>query len=180
MNLLFRLFWLLIRSRRREPIGVLDESVVEFRVLPTDLDVNLHMNNGRYLTLMDLGRLDLTARLGLVRLVLRERWAPMVGSAMVRFRRSLQPFERYTLHTRILAWDAKWFYMEQRFERRGEVAAIAVVKGLFRGPKGNVPPAEVARRIGADPESPPIPPGIAEWQDAEARLLAATAPGREP
>lgn len=180
MNLLLRLLWTLVRSRRRPPLGVLDESVIEFRVLPSDLDANLHMNNGRYLTLMDLGRLDLTARLGLVRLIVRERWAPVLGSAMIRFRRSLHPFDRYTLHTRILAWDQKWFYIEQRFERRGEVAAVAVVKGLFRGPAGTVPPAEVARRTGADGESPPIPPGIAAWEDAEARLLAVTTPRREP
>ena len=29
------------------------------RVWPNDLDTNAHMNNGRYLTLMDLGRFDL-------------------------------------------------------------------------------------------------------------------------
>mgnify|MGYP003290859366 CR=1 FL=1 len=38
--------------------GVLDDSRVCFRVLPNDCDVNLHMNNGRYWTIMDLGRAD--------------------------------------------------------------------------------------------------------------------------
>jgi acyl-CoA thioesterase FadM len=52
----------LIATLRRGPLDLLGESVVRFRVWPGDLDFNLHMNNGRYLTLMGLGRLDLMAR----------------------------------------------------------------------------------------------------------------------
>ena len=47
-------------------LGPLDESVIHARVLPTDLDLNLHLNNGRALTLMDLGRVDLMLRMGVV------------------------------------------------------------------------------------------------------------------
>src|SRR6185503_3961101 len=35
------------------------ESNLSLRVWPNDLDLNIHVNNGRYLTLMDLGRMDL-------------------------------------------------------------------------------------------------------------------------
>src|SRR5690606_32733351 len=87
MNLLFRLLKTLLRffllpSR----IGILDESIVRFRVWPNDLDTNLHMNNGRYLTLMDLGRLDLLLRNGSVTFVIRNTWYPVLAGSLIRFR----------------------------------------------------------------------------------------------
>ena len=54
------------------------------RVWPNDLDTNAHMNNGRYLTLMDLGRFDLMTQCGLVGVVLRQRWFPIAGFAVRR------------------------------------------------------------------------------------------------
>jgi acyl-CoA thioesterase FadM len=141
-------------------------SVVTFRVWPNDVDLNLHMNNGRYLTLMDLGRFDYIARLGLARAVRRRRWLPLVGAATMRFRRSLPPWRRYQLETRLLGWDAKWFYLEQRFVRGGDVAAVGWVRALFRGPHGNVPSADVMREVGVVARTPPLPREVTAWAKA--------------
>ncbi len=149
---------------RLAPLG---ESVVRFRVWPNDLDTNLHMNNGRYLTIMDLGRLDLMFRTGLGRVIVKRRWRPMVGTAVIRFRRALAPFERYDLKTRIVSWDEKWFWLEQRFERGGELVATGAIKGLFRNSGGNVSTAEVLASLGVT-EAPQIPDWILAWQRAEA------------
>ncbi|WP_080375644.1 thioesterase family protein [Stenotrophomonas maltophilia] len=66
MNLWFRLLHLLLcslfRPKLEAPFGV---SRLQFRVLPNDLDSNLHMTNGRYWNIFDLGRLDLILRMGL-------------------------------------------------------------------------------------------------------------------
>ncbi|UEM21852.1 thioesterase family protein [Skermanella mucosa] len=157
MNLVFRMIKVLLAAlfgRRRD---LMDESVLTFRVWPNDLDVNLHMNNGRYLTIMDLGRMDLMIRCGLARPIIRNRWMPVLGGASVRFRRSLKPFERFRLHTRVLGWDAKWVYMEHRIESMdGRVAAHATVRGLFKSRAGTVEPAEILRLLGRDVESPPM------------------------
>lgn len=171
MNLIFRFLRVLLAGLRRSRLCLLEESSVRFRVLPNDLDVNIHMNNGRYLALMDLGRMDLIARMGILGPMLRRRWRPVVGSLMTRFRRPLNPFQNYDLQTRVLGWDEKWFYMEQRFERGGETAAIAIVKGLFLCPDGRVSPAEVVALTDEAIDSPPLPAAIAEWQDAESTLL---------
>ena len=172
MNLIFRFVRVLLASLRRPRITPLEESIVRFRVLPNDLDVNVHMNNGRYLTLMDLGRMDLIARMGVLRPLLHRKWQPVVGSLVIRFRRPLNPFQRYDLHSRVLGWDEKWFYMEQRFERAGEVVAVAIVKGLFLRAGGRVPPAEVVALTGESLSSPPLPDAITQWQEAESALLA--------
>jgi acyl-CoA thioesterase FadM len=168
VNLLLRLIALVVGARRRSRLGPLDESVLEMRVLPTDLDANMHMNNGRYLSIMDLGRFDLTIRNGLLAATLRRGMRPVVGSVMIRYRRSLDPFQRYTLRTRALCWDEKWIYLEQRFERASEVAAIGVVKALFVAKSGPVPTREVFATIGFAGDSPPMPDVVALWRRSEA------------
>jgi acyl-CoA thioesterase FadM len=155
-------------SRLKPRITPLDESTVRLRVWPNDLDFNVHLNNGRYLSLMDLGRLDLLERTGLFRVALKRGWAPMIGAATIRFRRSLAPFERFTLRSRLISWDEKWLYIEQRFERtNGELAAIGFVRGLMRGKEGNVPTAQLFDIIGFTGPSPAMPDGVRQWIEAE-------------
>lgn len=58
MNLWLRLLWLLATARFQVRLAEPTETVaLGMRVWPGDLDISLHMNNGRYLTIMDLGRL---------------------------------------------------------------------------------------------------------------------------
>ena len=163
MNLFFRVLavlWGALWGTRRSP---LDESVLSFRVLPNDLDPNWHMNNGRYLTIMDLGRLDMTLHSGLMRAVIRNRWMPVLGGATIRYQRPLQPFQRYTLTTRILGWDEKWIYMEQVFDSGGKRMATALVKALVRGRDRSIPTAEVMREVGVDLPSPVLPDQLRAW-----------------
>jgi acyl-CoA thioesterase FadM len=167
-----------VGSLRRPPLGLFDESVVPMKVWPSDLDLNLHMNNGRYLTLMDLGRVDLMIRSGLWRVVVERGWRPVVGSATVRFRRPLGFMASFELHTRLVCWDAKWFFMEQRFEKDGSVCGVGLVKALLRGRGRSVPPGEVLEAMGLPPQSPPMPSGISEWVEAESKLAARDRPRR--
>ncbi|WP_207477983.1 thioesterase family protein [Arenibaculum pallidiluteum] len=172
MNLILRLVRVILAALLGRRRGLLDESVLEFRVWPHDLDLNLHMNNGRYLTIMDLGRTDVVIRSGLLGVSLRRRWMPALGGASVRFRRSLGPFERFRLRTRLLYWDEKWFYFEQIAETMdGRLACAALVKGVLRGPNGTVPSAEILDALGiAHGTRPVAPPAIAAWIAAEEDL----------
>jgi acyl-CoA thioesterase FadM len=166
MVLLFRTLWKALTLRLRPRLEPLGTSVLGFRVWPNDLDVNIHMNNGRFLSVMDLGRFDLTFRTGLGRAMLRHRWQALVGGVTIRYRRSLDPFEHYELHTRLLGWDAKWFFLEQRFLKvGGPVAAEAVVRALFRGRDGNVPVAEVLRELDYEGPTPELPEAIRRWAE---------------
>ncbi len=176
MNLFFRLFktlllWFLFPRRN----GLLDESVVRFRVWPNDLDTNLHMNNGRYMTLMDLGRLDLLLRNGAIRHVMRQKWYPVLAASELRFRRPLNLFQRFEIRTRIVTWDAKWIYLEQRILRNGDLALHAYLKGVFvaRG-GGSVPITRLLELMGETQAPPPMPEAIAAWMDAEAKAIRET------
>ena len=145
------------------PLGLLDEDRVNFRVWPNDIDLNLHMNNARYLSWMDYGRTRLLARTRLLEHILRSRWTPLIGAAWVTYRRSLPLFARFTLGSRLVCWDERWFYMEQTFTGREGLAAVGWVKGLLRGPGGNLAPQEVLDGIEPGITSPPIPEAIQNW-----------------
>ncbi|RYZ93708.1 MAG: thioesterase [Proteobacteria bacterium] len=158
MNLYFRLIYTFFISWRQGRAALVESQSLSFRAWPHDLDINLHVNNGRYLTLMDLGRVQLMIRLGMAPKILKERWMPVIGSVHMRYRRSLAPLKSFRLETRIIAWDEKWFYIEQRFVCGQELMAVGLVKGLFRSKTGTVPVATLLALIGnGGAASGPIP-----------------------
>ena len=168
MNLLFRLLRIVVVALLRPRLDLLDRSELWLRVLPNDLDLNLHMNNGRYFTVMDLGRIDLVIRTGMVRWLFRQRWTPVVGAETMRFRRALKPFERYRLLTRVLCWDEHWVFLEQRFETAtGELAAQGLVKAIILHERRTLRPREALKAMGLLRRSPPMPPAVKAWALAE-------------
>src|SRR5687768_2508370 len=168
MNLFFRLIWLAIAGRFRSRVGVLGPCRTPFRVLPTDLDVLRHMNNGVYFSLMDLARVDLLTRAGLAGRIEARGWYPVVVAETIQFRRSLTLFERFDIETLVLGWDDKAFLLQQRFIRRGEVIATALVRARFlaRG-AGSVSPSEVISVGDEVPTHGAIPEHAAEWNAAQ-------------
>ncbi len=167
MNLWLRLLWLLVTGRSRGALAApFATSELPFRVWPHDLDVSMHMNNGRYWTLMDLGRTDLMLRMGLWRAVLRNRWTPVVSVGGIRFRRELRPWQRFVLRSRILCWGDSWAVIEHRLvSRSGEaetVNATALVRvGLYdRRGRAFVPIAAMMAEMGVAAESPEPQPDV--------------------
>lgn len=159
-------------AARRPRVGPFDASRITMRVQPQDVEVQ-RMNNGRYLTLMDLGRFDLAVRVGVGPALLKNRWVPLVRSATISFFKSLRIGQRYDLVTRIAGYDEKWWVIEQRFERGGEPYAVAYVKGLFRGPKGNVAPATLIAAGGhRDLEPPPMSEALRLWLASEEAIIS--------
>ena len=170
MNLYFRLLVFMIRVRLRSRLSLWDTSRVRFRVNPSDLDVMRHMNNGRYLTLMDLGRMDLMLRSRFWRRITEQGWYPVVAGQSITYRRSLQLWERFDLASRVLGHDDRWVYMEQVFRRDGEVVADAVVRARFlRTSGGSVPMEEVLDLAGPVPDHRQLPEWVAQWNEGSSR-----------
>lgn len=168
MNLWLRLALLLLADTVWRPrLNVLDTSRLPMRVLPSDLDLIGHMTNARFFSVLDLGRLDLLFRSGLLGLVLRERWAPVVAGCDVRFRRALRPFERFWVESRLAGWDERWLYMEQTIHSRRGIAASAMVRGSIVAHGETLAPAAVLARAGYTGQTPALPPRFAAWREAE-------------
>ena len=164
MNMYLRLLWFLIRVRRKSRLSIWDTSHASFRVNPTDLDVQRHMNNGRYLSLMDLGRMDLMLRSGLWDHVKAQGWYPVVAGQTITYRRSLTLGQPFDIATRVMGYDEKWIYMEQVFRRGDQVVADAVVRARFlRWKGGSVDVPEVLAAAPPEPEGLRVPEWVENW-----------------
>jgi acyl-CoA thioesterase FadM len=166
VNLIFRTLLQLLRSRRASRLGVHDVGRTNFRVVPTDLDVLGHMNNGVYLSIMDLARMDLMIRAGVWARLRALGFYPVVSNETISFRKSLQPWQRFTVESRIVGYDAKAVFVEQRFVVRGELYAKAFMRGRFlKKSGGTVSIAELSDALGVDTAAVALPAWLARWSD---------------
>jgi len=74
-------------------MGPFDESVLNLRVLPNDVDVT-RVTTDRYTALTELGRIDMMLRLGISWTALKRRWAPVSRINTIRFRYPLALLHR--------------------------------------------------------------------------------------
>lgn len=181
MNLWLRLICCLVAAWRGRPLTLpQDTSHIGFRVWLHDLDLSGHMNNGRYLTLMDLGRLDVLARSGLLRAAYRHGWTPIASSIKIRYRRELCLFQPFRLETRLVHWQSHLVVMEQRFvmmsgRHAGQIAAQALFKGgLYdRSTRRFIQITRLMDEIGVHAVSPPLTPEVAAFLAADEALKQA-------
>jgi acyl-CoA thioesterase FadM len=158
MLLFFRVCRIFIANIFRKRRGILDESLMRLRVLPTDMDLNFHLNDGRFISLTGLARIDLMLGTGLLRRAIKRGWYPVVGGVTIRYRREIKAFEEFSLRSRLAGWDDKWMYFEHRFEKNGELAALAYARGVMRTRSGPVPTREVIEE-----PSPPLPDMVGKF-----------------
>ena len=164
MNLYLRLLWLIIRVRFRPKLSVWDTAVTPFRVWPSDLDPLWHMNNGKYLSIMDLGRMDLMMRSGTHQRFTKAGWYPVVAGQTIAYYRSLNPWWRFDIHTSVLGFDDRWAYLQQDFVRGENLHARAYVRARFlKRSGGSVAHDELATAFGAIPGDHNVPHWVKEW-----------------
>lgn len=157
MNQFFRLFWLLV-FRKAKPIGLFDVCSTPFTVVPADLDVLMHMNNGVYSSLMDLGRVDMMQRAGLLKKLNQQGWYPVMTLATIQFRKSLGLWQRFQIETQFVGMDAKSTYVQQQFIRRGQVVCSAVMGARFlKKSGGTCSPQELLDLAGYTGPVPELP-----------------------
>lgn len=151
----------------------LDEVRFRLTIWPQDLDVYGHLNNGRYLTLMDNGRLMHLLKTGLFRLFVERKWHPILGAASIEFRRELRAFQRCDLVTRVISWDAKWLFLEHRLEREGSLHARAIVRAVVKHGRRTVSSAELFEAVGLPGVASPLSSAQLEEQIRGMMLPAA-------
>jgi acyl-CoA thioesterase FadM len=143
----------------KSKVDLLTTTRVYLRVWPNDLDLNIHVNNGRYLTLADIGRMHWLMRTGVLRVARQQKAFPMVGDLIAKFRHDLKVFQTFEIHTRLIGWDRKWGFIEHRFVRQDRVIGVVAIRGVFKGPAGPVDPGVLLAGLGHTAPSPELP----EW-----------------
>ena len=164
MKLWLRLIFELFTWRRRTRTHMNDVGVRTFRVWPSDLDVFNHVNNGVFLTLMDIGRYDLSLRAGLWQKWKSLGWYPVVVASNITFRKSLLPWQKFEIETKVIGWDDEAFYFEQRFTVHSEIHAVGIVRVRFlKRVRGVVTPYEVLASSAWLGEEPKLPKWVRDW-----------------
>jgi acyl-CoA thioesterase FadM len=101
----------------------------------------LHLNNARYLSVMDYARMHLLARGGMLNADPQGALGAPRGRGLDHLPAFAAARARYQLATRLVGWDDRWFYMEQTFTGEEGLAAVGWVKGALRDKSGRSPAA---------------------------------------
>lgn len=155
-------------ATRAAPLPLTGTHVSHHICWPWDLDMWLELNNGRSLTLYDLGRIPLSIRIGLARALRRNRWGMTMAGASVRWRRRVRVFDRVEVHSRCLGWDDRFLYIEQSMWKGAEAASVALYRAAVTGPDGIVPPGKVLSAMGQPDARCRLPDYARDWIALEA------------
>lgn len=155
--------------RNAPPLRILEPHVSTHRIWPVDLDPWRELNNGRTLTLFDLGRIPMSLRMGFARVAKANRWGITVAGNSVRYRKRVTVFQKLTQISRVVGWDTRFVYLEQSFWRDGECTAHMLLRSAFISKAGIVPPEAVLAALGQSQESPALPEWIKDWIAADAK-----------
>ena len=132
--MLFRFLFIFFRQKWNDDKDPLALTSYKFRVMPWDMDLNMHLTNTRYPSFIDVGRVQWFAEIGLLPLIFKEGWRTVVASQTVTFVREIKPFTEVDIESRVLYWDRKYMYSEHRFLVDGKLhckalGRIALVRG---------------------------------------------------
>lgn len=156
-----------LRVRAGKRLAPLDVSRIRLTTLPTDLDILRHMNNGRYLSLMDLGRWDLLVRTGVAGAMKKHGWYAVVSSETITFRKSLHPWQRFDVESRMIGHDDKAVYMEHRCVVDGEIYARAIIRArMMKRSGGTLSHQEFFGAVGRPDGIPEVDAWVHEWAAA--------------
>jgi len=133
---------------------------------PTDMDVFMEVNNGRYLSLMDIGRFELSIKIGLLEAVKRRKWGLAVAGASIRYRRRTHMFQKFVIHTKIVGIDERWTYFQQVLERNGQWHVAGLFRVAVTDRNGAVSTREVAKELGEEWEYR-MPKWVKHWDESD-------------
>jgi acyl-CoA thioesterase FadM len=158
----------LVKFRSAPALGVTGEHVSHHICWPWDLDPWRELNNGRTLTLYDLGRIPLGTRTGLHKALVRHGWGLAVAGVSVRYRKRVKLFHRVEMRTRCIGWDTRFMYIEQSMWRGGDCTSHMLLRSAITSAQGMIPPSRLLAEMGLSVQSPPLPAWVEAWITAEA------------
>lgn len=164
---LIRLMKEMWTTRNAAPLPALGTHVSTHRCWPQDIDVFMEMNNGRILTIMDLGRTGLARRVGLIDALKERGWGMTMAGCSVRYRKRIRPFVRFTMQSRAIGWDDKFFYLDQSIWIGADCAVQVLYRSAITDKNGIVPPQRLFDHIGHDGNPPVLPEWVQNWIAAD-------------
>ncbi|HVK99517.1 MAG TPA: acyl-CoA thioesterase [Dongiaceae bacterium] len=138
---------------------LLDWVITRYRVMPWDIDANLHMNNVKYLKYLERGRVEHMIHTPWLQAMFSRGFKALIANTEISYVKELKPFQYFKVETRISGWDDKYVYMEQVFTYKRTVFTAAVIRmAMVNSRTGKrVAPSQALREAFPALESPSIP-----------------------
>ena len=155
------------KARKQTALPPMGVHVSYHRCWPQDIDMFMEMNNGRVLSVFDLGRFGLAQRAGLLQALKENRWGLTMAGCSVRYRKRIRPFVKFKMVSRSVGWDDKFFYIDQTIWIGGECAAQVLYRSAVTDENGIVRPRRLFAHIGYEGDRPDLPDWVQAWIDAD-------------
>lgn len=120
------------------------------RVYPGDLDLFCHKNNIKYVGRCEYGRMCLIRDCGIAQYVRKENIHMGFSQISLKFRRELKAFQTFTVESKIVGWDERSFYLEQKFVSGDNFVhchSYSVLKLSSRGKASETTPVEILSNV---------------------------------
>ena len=164
---IFRMAKEWIKFRNAPALQPFDTHVSTHICWPWDIDLWMELNNGRTLTLFDLGRLIMLKRTGILTAMATKRWGGTVAGASIRYRKRVRVFDKLELRTRNIGWDERFAYAEQSLWKDGTCCSHGLMRIAITDRNGMVPAPQLAEAMGTS-TSPELPAWVKAWAEADA------------
>ena len=156
-----------VANKKGKSLNFTQVSEVTIRCSLTDIDPMIEMNNGRVLTVYDIGRTDFIIRTGLGKQLLKQRWGLVVAGSTIQYRKRIRLFDKVTIKTQLVGIDERWLYLEHSMWVKGKPCSSVLLRtGVTEGGKV-IETARVLETLGQTEWNKPTEPWIQAWIDGD-------------
>jgi len=163
----FRLVATSVQALLSKPVDVDAVCDTTFRCMPWDIDMFFEMNNGRILTLYDLGRFDLSIRIGLAKVLKKKRWGLVVAGGTVRYRKRVRMFDKVSMLTQVAGFDDRWIYVAQSMWVNGQPSSSILLRTGITGKGKTISTDEVLEAMNVTDWKPEPSDWVKSWIASE-------------
>jgi acyl-CoA thioesterase FadM len=153
----------------RTKISLTDTHISNLICWPWDIDMWGELNNGRALSLFDLGRYGLSLRAGLFSGYFKHKIHMTVAGVSIRYRHRINTFRRLEMRTRVIFYDERFLYFEQvLLLEDGRCAVQGLIRIAVVENRKLVSPEYAAKKV-LDKKLEPMkcPDWVKKWIQAE-------------
>lgn len=142
----------------------LEDTHVSYHICwPWDLDFAFELNNGRTLSIFDLGRIPYAYRVGLFQLMVKKKWRFTMAGSTIRYRRRVTAFQRLKMTSQVLGRDDKFIYIGQSMWRGDECTSSILHRTAMLDKNGLVDTQRISDAFGMPEWNPVMPDWVNEW-----------------
>ncbi|XP_072940497.1 protein THEM6-like [Epargyreus clarus] len=127
-----------------------------------DIDIMLrHMNNARFVRDLDFARFHFYDRTGIYERIKAVNGHALQGASSIRYRRTIPMFSAYKIETKLVYWEDKTLFIEQKFITLNDGFVRAIVLS-----RQNLLETDVSALLDNADDKPECPEEIKHWLES--------------